>query len=170
MTSVLHITPVADEANCWLPPRRMARYQIAKAVGGLLIGGIFAGWLVIQWSSVPMRIFAMVLMFVTAWIVAASIAEDRRRCKGRQLELDGDVLTVTKPDGRSHISVADIARGQWNEETYDAAGLWLYNSAGHVLAHLDLDFIGDQDEARAFLHWARQRTELSFNIDWPTTA
>lgn len=163
------LTAQVDESNCWLPRRRMLKYQYAKVVGGLLIGAIFAGWLVLQWSNLGMRLFAFALLGVTAWIVIGSIAADVERARGRQLSLDSNTLTVTRPDASDTVDLTRVARGAWNEATYEDAGLWLYDDAGNALTHIDLNFLGDQDEARAFLRWARQRTELSFPIEWPST-
>ena len=158
---------IPDEKNLWLPPRRMLRYQWSKAVGGLLMGAIFAGWLVIQWSNPAMRWLAIALLVITAWVVIASCIADRVRAYGRQLAIDGADLLFATPDEEKRIAMDSIAYAQWREDELATAGLWLFDRQGGVLAHLDLRFLGDQDEARTFLHWARQRADLPFEVRWP---
>lgn len=155
------------EADLWLPPRRMRRYQLAKLGGAAVVSLIFTGWLVLQWSSPVMRVVAGSLLLLTLWITFRSIVVDAARARGRQLRLDNQRLTITRPDGSTVVPVADIASATWDEETTATMGLWLYNAQGQPLAHLDSDFLADQAEARAFLSWARRHANLNFPVRWP---
>jgi len=158
-----------DDGSLWLSPRRLRKYQWAKVVGATLMSAIFIGWLIIQWSNPAMRFLAIGLILVTAFVVFTSVMDDVSRSHGRQLRIDADAITITTPESQTHVRLADIARGEWREDALDTAGLWLFDHNNRQLAHLDLNFVGDQDEARAFLHWARQRADLNFNVIWPST-
>lgn len=163
------LAPMIDERNLWMPPHRMARYQWVKIGGGLLMIAIFLGWLVIQWSNPPMRWFAMALLGITAWVVIISCVNDRTRSHGRQLAIKGHSLVVTLLNEPFSIPVDTIAYAQWREDDFETAGLWLFDAQDRQLAHLDLNFIGDQNEARSFLQWARDRVNFSFEVHWPAT-
>jgi hypothetical protein len=160
--------PVADDGDLWMPPDRMWRYQLAKAVGGLLVATIFVGWLIIQWSNPVMRVGCIVLIAVTVWVVYASIREDIVRGRGRQLRLASDRMTIVAPDGQRVVRLSDIHYAQWREDTEETAGLWFYDEQDRMLAHLDTAYLGDQSETRAFLNWARQRTRMDFDVRWPS--
>lgn len=155
----------ASERGLWLPPRLMWRYQWYKAGGGLLVCAIFAGWLLIQWSSPGMRWLSMALIAGTAWIVAISIIEDRRRSRGRQIAARDGTITVTTPQSVTRVSLADVAEIRWQDDT--PPGLWLHGHSGEVLAHLDTDFLATQEEARSFLGWLRQQADLNVRVRWP---
>lgn len=160
--------PVANEGDMWMPPGRMWRYQLAKAVGGLLVAAIFAGWLLIQWSNPVMRILCMVLIAITAWVVYASIRQDIVRGRGRQLQLTADRMTIVGPDAQQVLRLNDIGYARWREDTQESAGLWFYDREDRTLAHLNTAYLGDQSEARAFLNWARQRAPMGFDVRWPS--
>ncbi len=143
----------------------MARYQWNKTIGGLLFASIFAGWMVIQWSSVAMRFVAGGLMVVTAWVTIASVVADVRRSRGRQLAVEPGRLIIESPGDRRVIDVTQVARAQWRNTPEPI--LTLYDAEGVVVAELDAAFLADESEARTFLGWARQRTDLPFEVDWP---
>lgn len=156
----------SDERNLWMPPRQMRRYQLHKAMGGLLILSIFMGWLVLMWSNPLMRVMVIVLIGLTLWVVVGSLFDDLRRSQGRQIEIINRQLTVTQPDGVTHVRLSDVAEAQWYDD--EEPGLRFRNRTGELLVHLDTDFLTDQAEARSFLHWARQRTDLPFKVKWPS--
>jgi len=149
----------------WLPPGRMRQYAIARATGGLLFAAIFAGWMVLQWSSITMRIIAASLIALTAWVTASSIASDARRMRGRQVECLNDELIITLPEGESRLRLDVIAAATWNE-TADEFGLSFYDSNENRLARLDENIIADEAEARAFLRWLRTHVETKFEVKW----
>ncbi len=164
------------EHNLWLPPTRLRRYQLNKAIGGALVTAIFVGWLILQWSNPVMRVLACVLIATTAWVVIASIIDDRARARGRQIAINATTLRVTTPDAPDNpdapnvsldIRLADITQAHWRED--DQPGLWLFGRDDRVLAHLDTNFLADQAETRAFLGWARQHADLPFEVRWPQT-
>lgn len=159
-----------DEASLWLPPRRLVRYQFAKVGGALIAAGIFAGWLVIQWSNWSMRLLAGALLVMTAWITFSSIVGDLVRSRGRQLAVVDAALRITTPSGETLVPAARVAWAQWRNDTEATMGLWLFDAGGAVLAHLDAGFIATDEEARAFLHWVRQRTAFTSDVRWPSTA
>ena len=160
--------PPADESGLWLPPRRMATYHRARALGGALFALIFAGWLWLQWTNVPMRYLAIGLLLVTAWVTMTSITRDRARQAQRQLAVERNALRITTAEGETRVGLADIARARWSDGPAPQAGLWLLGPDDRALAHLDLNFFADESEARAFLGWARRRTTLPFEVHWPT--
>jgi len=154
-----------DEQNLWLPPHRLRRYQWAKMIGGLLLTGIFAGWMVLQGSNTVMRLVAGLLIGTTVWVVIKSMVDDRRRGRGRQIEIINGRLLVTTPSRVTQTNLDDVADAQWRND--NRPGLWLYNRNGQILAHLDRDFLIDQAEARSFLGWARKRVNMPFGVRWP---
>ena len=154
-----------DERNLWLPPRRMRRYQLAKAVGGLLFAMIFVGWMVIQWSNVLMRNVAGILVALTAWVTIRSIVVDIDRSRGRQLAIEPDRLIIIRPNEEQSIELSDVAKAVWQNEPEPA--MTLYGHDGSTLAQLDRAFLADESEARTFLGWARRQTDLPFDVDWP---
>ncbi len=185
-TATIQPAPAADERHLWLPPGRLRQYVRARLLGAVGMAAIFAFWLVLQWSNPTMRYGSMALIGLTAWITWVSIAGDIRRGRRRQVEvvtepLQGGVATgecanpvapclrITTPAGVSQFRIADVKDAQWREDTDAAAGLWFYDVNGKPLAHLDLNYIGDQDEARSFLRWLRQRVEVGFEVRWPVT-
>ena len=175
-----------NERHLWLPPTRLRQYVRARLLGAIGMAAIFTFWLVLQWSNPAMRYASMALIGVTAWITWVSIAGDVRRSRSRQVEVVCDLaacglarddanshetksLHITSPTGDARFHIADVKDAQWREDTDAAAGLWLYDVSGKSLAHLDLNYIGDQDEARLFLRWPRQRADLTFDVRWPAT-
>ncbi len=159
------LTQPAAVPALWLPPGRMRQYAIARATGGVLFAAIFAGWMVIQWSSVTMRIIAASLIALTAWVTATSIAGDARRMRGRQVEYLGDALLITTPDGELTVPLDAIARATWNEEA-DSPGLAFHDRNESCLVRLDENIIADEAEARAFLRWLRSHAETTFEVKW----
>ncbi len=151
----------------WLPPERMRRYQWAKVVGGVLVGVIFSGWLFLQWSNPVMRIVAIGLILMTAWIIASSIITDLHRSRGRQLSIEDDALIIETGSETSCIALDEISRAEWHEEPPERAGLLLLDSEGESMALIDRYFLADQTEALAFVHWARERAPFNFEIRWP---
>jgi hypothetical protein len=162
------VATIVNEGDMWMPPGRMWRYQLAKAVGGLLVAAIFVGWLLIQWSNPVMRVMCIVLIAITAWVVYVSIREDVVRGRGRQLRLTAERMTIVGPGAQHVLRLSDINAAQWREDTEETAGLWFYDEQNHMLAHLDTAYLGDQSEARAFLNWARQRARMDFDVRWPS--
>ena len=156
-----------DNRHLWLPPRRMWQYTLVRIGGGLLFGITFVGWMILQGSNPVMRFIAGGLILFTAWITFASIRTDIKRSRGRQITLEPGAIVIDTPDHHHRIQLADIAYAQWREQTEAEVGLWLYDKAGNVLAPIDAAFLANQAEARTFLGWARQQTELPFAVRWP---
>lgn len=152
-----------------MPPARLRSYVTARIVGGGLFAAIFLGWMWIQWSNPAMRFVALGLVAVTAIVTAVSIRNDAARARGRQVTVAGDEILIASPAGDARFTPADVAFLRWDEATEDTAGLWFHrNDDSHaVLAHLDLNFVGDQAEARAFLGWLRRQTGETFQVRWP---
>lgn len=156
------------QPTLWLPPHRLRQYQFAKLVGGALVALIFVGWLWIQWSNPWMRALSGTLIVVTVWIVAVSIRNDHQRSVGRQIAVAARTLTLTTPkNGEQTIDLVDISRAQWRDDELDQAGLWLLDQQDRALAHLDVDFLAEEAEARVFLAWLRRETNVSFDVCWP---
>jgi len=151
----------------WLPPERMARYQAAKIIGSLFFIAIFAGWLYIQWSNPTMRLFAIALLTLTAWLTIKSIIADALRSRGRVITVTRDALRVTQPGNDVEVRLADVSHGEWREETEDDFGLALVSPDGRRLARLDHVFLADQAEARMFLNWLRKHSGATFDVRWP---
>ena len=159
--------PHVDERNLWLPPVHLRRYQAVKIGIALLMAAIFVLWLAVGWRSLWVRCLVFGLLIVTAWVTIRSIRSDAERVRSRQLEIRDDMLCGTRPAGAFQFRFADIALAQWRERTAEELGLWLLDRGGRVLLHLDSGFFADQAEARAFLRWARARTHLPFEVQWP---
>lgn len=154
-----------NESNLWLPPRRLRQYIRARLLGAGLFLVIFVIWLLLQWPIAAMRYLALALMVVTVLVTWASIAGDLRRARGRQVSFADGRLTITRPDATIDLPLADIAHAAWRE-TAGGGELAFCGSDGRVLASLDDNFLADQAEARAFLHWLRQRMEVKFEVRW----
>ena len=115
-----------------------------------------------------MRFVAAALVLLTTWVTVASTISDRRRATGRQVRLEADTLSVTTPEGTTIVPLTDVSEAQWRSGAVGETGLWLLGHDGRVLAHLDASFLAGEDEARAFVGWARQRAVLPFNVRWPS--
>ncbi len=162
----LATTPIDREPTLraiYQPPQLLARYERAKVVGGLLFVAIFAGWLWLQWSNPWMRMLTGALLVMTAWFTVASILTDLRRHHGRQIELVGRALLVTSPQGTCWIELSDVEHAQWSDD----AGMSFVRRDGLALGRIDLVTIADEDEARRFMGWLRQRANVGFNVRWP---
>ncbi len=159
--------PFASEANLWMPPGRLLRYQIVKLGAAAIALGIFAIWLTLRWHVAPLRWLTLALAAMTVWIVARSIISDITRARGRQLEIVDNVLRGIRPQGAFQIPLADIAEAHWRDDTTQTLGLWLLDANGNTIVQLDDGFIADESEARDFLRWARQRGKLDFPVRWP---
>ena len=161
----------------------MRRYQWSKALGGLVFAGIFAGWMVLEWSSPMMRVIAGVLMVVTLWVTTASVLIDAARSRGRQLTLSAGRLDITTPGAPAtprapgtpatseSVTLADVAYARWRDGMSDvdggAAGLVFFDHNDRPLARLDNVFLRDEAEARAFVGWLREHAEIIFEVRWP---
>ncbi|MEX2215553.1 MAG: hypothetical protein WD768_15585 [Phycisphaeraceae bacterium] len=159
-----------DERHLWMPPRRLRDYARARVLGAVLFSLIFVGWLIIQWSNPVMRYGSIALILITAWVTAASILNDVRRARARQVALiatEPAMLEITTPQGTSRVGLETIVRAVWREHSMEEMGLWLYGSEGAVLSRLDGDTIVDQAEARVFLRWLRERAAVNFEVSWP---
>ena len=155
------------EADLFLPPRRLWRYQVNKLIVAVLVAATFTGWLILNWSNVWMRLLAAGLLVVTAYVTAKSIVTDLRRARGRQIALRGERLVITQPTGQADVSLDAIAEIHWRNDTSANLGLWLMDSEAAALAHLDERFVQDQREALAFLHWLREKAGRTFTTRWP---
>ena len=164
------ISHATTETQFWLPPRKMLQYTRVRIIGGLLFGTIFAGWMVLQWSNPVMRFIAGGLILITAWVTVASVLTDRRRARGRQIAVEPGALDIVTPTEHKRVHLADVHHAAWREDSKTDSGLWLYDRAGNVLAHLDTAFLTDQAEARSFLGWARRHTDLPFKVQWPASS
>lgn len=151
----------------WLAPRRLRRYAIMKALGAAGFAAIFAGWMLIQWSNLAMRLAAAGLLTTTLVVTVRTIAADRRRAHGRQVAVMGDEggprrLKITTPDAAADLPLEALAAGRWRED----AGLDLLDAAGRTLATLDRGLVEDEHEARAFLGWLRAHSGLALRVKW----
>jgi len=167
--STLNITSQSrqsGEENLWLPQRRLLRYQFAKICTALIVLNIFTGWMIIEWTNLGVRILTIVLGLITAGVTIASVTMEVRRYRGRQLQIQPGILSITAPGTRTQVAISNVACGQWRDGPPDR-GLWLYGQHGQILAHLDKNFLADQHEAYAFLGWARRHTKLAFEVKWP---
>jgi len=117
-----------------------------------------------------MRWTALLLAVTTGWVSLAALTRDHRRGLDRQIRIDGLALHITTPQGAQRILLGDVAEAQWRQDTSQQTGLWLFDCDGRVLGRLDEAFLADQDEARRFLGWARQRAPLAFPVLWPPAA
>src|SRR5688572_32112881 len=106
----------------FLPPERMKRYQLSKAVGAVFFIAIFAGWLFIQWSSPVMRIVAGLLLFMTVWFTLRSIVADAVRGRGRQLSIEGGDLIIERPTGVQRFPLTSVAGAEWREDAEETLG------------------------------------------------
>ena len=156
-----------NDRNLWLPPARLRRYQRNKAIVGLLMAAIFAGWLVVQWANVLLRWVSLGLLLTTLWILIRSLVVDTQRSRNRQVMVDGRHLVVEGPARTQRALLAEVSVAHWYNQPPSQAGLWFYDHRGHVLAHLDSAFLADESEARAFLGWTRQRAKTQFQVRWP---
>lgn len=155
----------ATESALWLPPGRMKQYAIARVVGGVLFATIFAGWMVIQWSNVTMRVAAGGLIVLTAWVTASSIMTDAKRMRGRQVAWGDSAIIVSTPAGETRVRMSEIARAVWRRNS-EAFGMMFYDHRGAVLVRLDESFLSDESEARVFLRWLRTKTRTDFEVTW----
>jgi len=162
-----HVHHPPSPLAVWLSPERLRQYQWNKAIGGLLISMIFAGWLVLQWSNPVMRLLAATLIAMTLWIVTHSILEDLKRHRGRRIAIADGVLSITTPEGHTEVRLAEVSHAQWQDDPQPSLGF--YNHRQQKMAGLDEAFLSDQAEARAFLEWARNQADLSFQVCWPDT-
>lgn len=156
-----------SEQSLWMPPNRLYRYQGYKLVGGLMMSGIFFGWLILQGSNPVMWWLCVTLIATTLWVVLASIITDTHRARDRQIRIVDSVMRVTTTQGAVQVHLDDVAWALWRDGVNP--GLWLHNHEGRPMIHLDLDCLANQAEARVFLNWARQRADLHFEVYWPTT-
>lgn len=140
----------------------MRRYEISKLMGALGFAAIFAGWIVLQWSSVPMRLAAAALMVVTLVVTGRTIIADRRRAAGRQVKVHDGQLTIVTPDQTATLALDDLARGRWSPRR----GLELLDNSARTLVTVDRGLLDDEREARAFLGWLRSQTDLALRVKW----
>ncbi len=162
------IAPRPDaEANLFLPPGRLRRYQLSKLAGAAVVGGIFIGWLILQWHHLPMRLAAIGLLAVTVYVTVKSMVSDYLRARGRQVALEGGELVITRQGKSSRVKLQSIAEIHWREADSSELGLWLMDAQGQPLEHLEEAFVQDQREARAFLGWLRRVTGMNWPTRWP---
>lgn len=159
--------PPADAPRrvVWMPADRLRRYEWAKVVGAAFFVVIFSGWLFIQWSNPVMRTVAAVLLGLTALLTGGSILGDLRRSRGREVAVTGDALEIITPSGEARVPFAAVRGIRWRED--ETPGLFFLGGDGQPLALLDLDFLQDQSEARAFMGWLRQHSSFRFDVQWP---
>lgn len=150
------------DSGLWLPPRGLLRYQQFKGLGGCLFAATFLLWAVLPWSHRAVSAAAAVLAMITFWVTITSLVRDRRRAHGRQLEVNADGMHLTTPAAATRVHWSDVQSARWR----DGHGLCLYGTSGQPLAHIDLGFLADAAEARAFLGWARRHATLSFPVVW----
>ena len=153
------------EPHVWPLRRYSPRDRSLRLLGGSILGGALALWVIVCWPSLTMRVVALGLLAVIGWAVAPAVF-DQPRPTERQITVDEHGLSVRA--ARAEVSVAwrDVKRAQWRQDRRDAFGLWLYDGDGRILAHLDASLLADQDEARAFVKWARQVTGRKLDIEW----
>ena len=124
---------------------------------------IFAGWLVLQWSILPMRLLAGVLLLSTLYVVVATYRRDVARRRGRSLALRGDTLVVTTPAALAEVDLPAVAAAVWDDD----AGLRFLDAADATIASIDTQLIATEDEARRLLAWLRRHTAAAFTVRWP---
>lgn len=158
----------ASEAQLWLPPGRLRRYELNKVVGAVMISSIFVLWLVVQWSNPAVRWLAISCIAVTLWVTLSSIVQDRRRSAGRQLVYTKGQIAVQSPQGEARFSLSQVHRLEYlNVLEHEAdAGLRFLAADGQVLAHLDEGFVTDEAEARTFVGWLRKQSQSNLQVDW----
>lgn len=159
-------TPAPPRRTLYQPPHLLAKYYRAKLAGSVLFGLIFVGWLWLQWSNPWMRGAVIGLLALTAWFTATSILADLRRHRGRQIELAGDGLLITTPQGTCWIQLPAVDHARWADD----AGLALVRADGQTLGTIDLMLLADEDEARRFLGWLRQHATIQWSVRWPPRA
>lgn len=157
------------EDHQWLPRRRLRRYAVARGVGGAIFAAIFIGWMLIMWSSPVMRYTAVALAAVTALVTIVSIRSDARRARGRQVTVLAGAIDITWPHETRRVPLAEIDHAEWRDHDAAQSGLWLLGPKGVTLAHLDLNFLGEEAEARAFVGWLRTQTGAPLEVRWPRT-
>jgi len=145
----------------------MRRYQQVKAGGGLLFALLFAGWLFLQGSNPVMRWIIAGLLVLTLLITFASILEDRRRVRGRQLLAEPGRWMLERDGTRTVIDLRQVAEARWRHDETAHLGLWLHDARGRPIARIDPGLVGDEEEARRFLGWARGVSGLPFPVRWP---
>lgn len=159
-----HATPGARcrELCLWLPPTRLRRYVLMKHLAAAGFAAIFLGWMLLHWPNPIMRCGAAVLGLATVWIAVRSSLVERDRAAGRQVELIENMLRITMPDGDTHVTLAEMHHGRWRDD----AGLSLHDHHGRLLGLIDTGCIADENEARTFLHWLRDRAGISLRVRW----
>lgn len=168
-TTSSDVSAIADDQRVvWLPADAMTRYWRAKVVGGLLFATLFAGWLVIQWSNMVMRLLALSLLVGTVWMTWESIASERRRFVGRKVSVSSEDLRIEQPEAVQEVKLARIDHMRWIAEgnSERAAGLWWFDSASTALLHMDDQLLANEREARSFIGWLRQQTSLQAPVRW----
>ena len=151
----------------------MRAYHAAAIVCALLAALIFSGWAVIYGSSPLMRLACVALIAVTGWVVIRATLVDRQRARHRQVRIEAEPreaprLCVTDPSSTTRFPLTDIQRAAWRHDNLQDAGLWMFDKQGAALAHLDLDFLTDEAEARTFVGWVRRHTGAAFPVQWPS--
>jgi hypothetical protein len=154
--------PRGRESRLWLPPARLRRYMLMKCLAAAGFAAIFLGWMLLQWFNPLLRGIAAALALATVWITVRSSLAERRRAAGRQVELLDAALRITTPGRETCLPLAELDHGQWSDD----AGLSLHDRDGRPLGLIDTGCIADESEARAFLHWLRDRAGISLRVRW----
>ena len=123
--------------------------------------------MVVYWPNLTMRFISLGLLIAIVWMVAPSLFDNDGSSTQRHIVIDDEYLHMESHHGDT-IVVAwkDVALAQWRQDQPEKSGLWLFDGDGSALAHLDTALLPNQGEAKAFVEWARQLTDLPFEIGW----
>ena len=159
-------TPTGDESHVWPPPRYSQRDRWTRLLGGTIFGALLVVWLIVYWPNVTMRFVSLGLLIAIVWMVTPVIF-DNPPSPHRQIVVDADCLRISSNRGDTVVvACRDVASAQWRQDEPEKFGLWLFDSNGQVLAHLDRTLLPNQVDAKAFVKWARRLTTLPFEVRW----
>ena len=124
-------------------------------------------WMVVYWPNVTMRFVTLGLLIAIVWMAAPAMFDKPGTPPQGRIAIDEEYLQMESHQGDA-IVVAwkNVALAQWRQDQPEKFGLWLFDADGRVLAHLDTTLLTSQSEAKAFVKWARQLTDLPFEIRW----
>jgi len=100
-----------------------------------------------------------------------SIRYDLIASAGRQITLKNRTLEIVSPDidGQVSFELSQVGRAVWRHDNDVSAGLWFFDERGEVLVHLDINYVGEEAEARVFIGWLRRQTDVPFDVEWNPT-
>jgi hypothetical protein len=160
----------------------------------LFAGWMFFQWANPIQRLLPMAL-AVITVLVTGLTVMSEITRARgrqitlkggpaRSANSAKLDTGGaeadqgtPILEVMTPTDNRRFELASVKRMVWqdgpdliieeDEPNSQSRGLWFFDSAQQVLAHIDESLLADEEEARDFIGWLRRRTTLPCKVEWP---